>query len=433
MSAYNNSIIRYRVLEQGGIVFAVACAIFLIGIYVTGVTSGDAMSYLPYANQLANGIIPAMEYPQFALVFMAIPRIFSSSDLGYTIAFVAEVFVFFMIGLIVVWKLARRYGQSQPKIMLAYTILMLLIFQFVVDRYDIFPAVLTLVSLYFFITKRYVLAFAILSIATMTKLYPAVLFPIYMLPLIINRDWSNALKGAGVFIIVLLLIFLPFFLSNPDTALNFVSYNSDRPIQVESTAASFIAFGSVIGLTKYGLSFGFGSDNITGPWSNAVGPYLTPLIFVFLILIYATYAYVLNRMRKEGKDSENNGLVLLGGASLLAITAFIIFGKVFSAQYVIWIIPFVVFMLMTSIDSSSKKYIFALSVIAILLTQLNYLVNMLICGGCHGIVDGGMMIILARNIVMLILFVYVIKVCLEKVEMWPWQKTQTSTNDDGKS
>jgi len=428
MSAEDKGIRRYQLIL--GVIFLIACVSYLIAIHVFGIAT-EVTNYIPYADKVLGGNIPSMEYPQFALVFMVIPRIFSSSDFGYTIAFVAEAFVFFMIGLIVVGKLAKRYNQSQRKAMLIYTVLMILMIEFVLDRYDIFPAVLTLVSFYFLATKKYVWAFAILAIAMMTKVYPAVLFPIYLIPFMINRDWLNALKGVGAFIIVAIVIILPFLILNSDTAFHFISYNMGRPVQLESTASSIIAFASILGLTSFGIQSSldlnsFGSDNITGAWSSAVEPYLTPLIFVFLFLIYFAYAYVLVRMRKEGKDNENNRMVLLGGASLLAVMAFMIFGKVFSSQYIVWIIPFIVFMFMTSIDYTAKRHIFIMAVVVIALTQLNFAVNIGICGGGAGITDGGMMIILARNVVMLALFVYVIKTCVEKVGRWPWQRTHAS-------
>ena len=88
--------------------------------------------------------------------------------------------------------------------------------------------------------------------------------------------------------------------------------------------------------------------------------------------------------------------------------AFMIFGKVFSSQYLIWIIPFIVILLMSHFDPIYKRYFLILSIAAILLTQLNFAVNLGISGGGTGITDAGMLIVLARNIVMMILFVYVI-------------------------
>jgi hypothetical protein len=195
----------------------------------------------------------------------------------------------------------------------------------------------------------------------------------------------------------------------------------DRPLQIESLSASFIALASIFGLTSYDILFSFGSDNMIGSLPDAVAPYLTPLMLGVLVAVYVLYAYLLSMLRKGGQDNENNRMILLGGASLLAILAFIIFGKVLSSQYMIWIIPFVVFMMMTSIDNRSKSYIFGLSIAAIALTQLGFAINVGISGGGEGITDAGMMIVLARNIVLLVLFVYVIRTCREAMRKRPWR------------
>ena len=338
MSGLDNGVKRDRLIL--GILFIAASVAFIVAIHMTGALAEVVKIYFPYADSLFNGVIPDMEYPPFALVFIALPRLFAATEMGYLIVFVAEVAVFFIIGLIVTGKLAKRYNFSQHMAMLIYTILMLLMFEFVVDRFDIFPAILTLLSFYCLVTKRYVWAFALLSIATMTKLYPAVLFPIYLIPLIYNRDWMNALKGAGVFILVAALTILPFILAGSlESATYFLTYHMDRPIQIESTASSIIFLFQALGLTNVDIVFSYGSDNIVGPWPDAVAPFLTPLMIAAVVAVYAMYAYMLVSLRRDGKDNENNRMILLGSAALLSIMAFMIFGKVFSSQYPIWIIP----------------------------------------------------------------------------------------------
>jgi hypothetical protein len=71
---------------------------------------------------------------------------------------------------------------------------------------------------------------------------------------------------------------------------------------------------------------------------------------------------------------------------------------------------------MTSIDIQHKRYVLILSVSAIILTQLNFAVNIGISGGGTGITDGGMMIVLARNIVMLALFIYIILISKDNLK-----------------
>ena len=423
MNKEDNGIRRFQLIL--GAIFAAASVLYLLTLYLTGIEGEVINSYFPYADELMHGIIPETEHSPFALLFIFLPRLFFSTPFEYNIAFVAEVFVFLLIGLVAMGKLAKRYYQNQRMIMLAYTVLMLLMFQFVADRYDIFPTILTMLSFYFFVTKKYVWAFALLSIASMTNLYPAVLFPIYLFPFLINRDWSNTLKGAGTFVVIAFLIVLPFIVVNQDSALHFISNYIERPLQVESSIASLIAFGSALGLTGTWVEFSHGTDNLMGSWPDAVVPYMIPLMLLAMIVIYVVHAYLLVELRKDGRDSENNRMVLLGGAALLSFSALFIFGKAFPSQYLILIIPFIIFMMMTSISHTAKRRTFVLSMIVIALTQLNFAVNIGISGGGAGITDAGMMIILARNIVMVILFAYVIKISVENARKGPWSVQTT--------
>ena len=95
--------------------FAVACIGFLIAIFALGLDT-EVMNdrYWKDANPLFNGHIPIMEYPPFALVFMAIPRLFGWTAQAYEVFYVIEVFVFMVIGLIYTDKLAhqRRKGKG---------------------------------------------------------------------------------------------------------------------------------------------------------------------------------------------------------------------------------------------------------------------------------------------------------------------------------
>ncbi|MDR1954425.1 MAG: hypothetical protein LBP82_00515, partial [Candidatus Methanoplasma sp.] len=125
MKTMSGGVRRYQLIL--GSIFVAALALYLLILYRTGVEAEVMKVYFPYADELIGGNIPETEYPPFALVFIALPRLFAATPFGYDIAFVAEVAVFFMIGLVTIGKLAKRYNQSQHKAMLAYTVLMLLI------------------------------------------------------------------------------------------------------------------------------------------------------------------------------------------------------------------------------------------------------------------------------------------------------------------
>ncbi|MCL2032260.1 MAG: DUF2029 domain-containing protein [Methanomassiliicoccaceae archaeon] len=419
MRTADNGVRRYQLIL--GSLFAAVSAIYLLAVHQTGMETEVMSVYFPYADELMHGGVPETEYPPLTLVFIAAPRLFAETPFCYNIAFVAEVCIFFMVGLLIMGKLAKRYNQSQHKAILAYTGLMLLLVEFAVDRYDMFPAILTLLSFYCLVTKRYALAFVLLSMATMTKLYPAVLFPIYLIPFLMNKDWRNALKGTGLFFAVAVLIALPFALLGPDSALNFFDYQMGRPLHIESVAASFIHIVSVLGMTDAFVLPGYGSEFLAGPWPDAAAQYLMPMMFAVLIAIYALYAYMLFGLRKDRQDNENDRMILLGGSVLLSLLAFILIGKIFSPQYIIWIVPFIIFMLMTSIDHVSKKRILMLSIAAIALTQLKFVMNTFVDGA--DIADINMLIILARNVVVLVLFAYVLWTCKKNIGR-RWRRAQ---------
>lgn len=392
-----------------GIVFIVACIVYFIIVFVFNIDTEVMSDRFDNANDVFNGQIPDTEYPPFALVFMVIPRIFASTPYWYNVGFVIELFVFFMIGLIAICKIAEKMEKNQKKFMLAYTILMLLLFEFVVDRYDIIPAALALLSVYCFMTKRYTWAFILISIGAMTKLYPALLFPIYLIPFLVDRDWKNAVKGTAVFAITSLAILIPAMLIQPDILSYFIGYHEGRPLQIESVAASLIYPFVMLGLVSAEISHGSGSDNLVGPFPDAVASWLTPLMVLSVLLVYVVYACMLNKFRREGKGNNDERLFLFGSVILLSITLFIVVGKVFSAQYLIWVIPPLLCMFMSMGDHKLKKLMFTLMIISLVLTQAEFAYNVGYLGGGAGIDDIGMMIILARNIVVLVLLYYIIR------------------------
>jgi len=398
-----DSVKRYRMILWA--LFGIACAVYLVIIDISGIDTEVMRDRFRNADELFNGEAVVTEYPPFALVFMFIPRFFASTPFTYNIAYVVEVFIFFMIGLIFISKLAARFNKDEKKAMLAYSVLMLLMFQFVVDRYDIFPVVITLISFYCFTTKRYVWAFALLSIATLTKLYPAVLFPVFLIPFLMDRKWMDVLKGTAVFVITALAIVVPILLIEPDMIMNFLEYHADRPLHIESTAASFIYPFAMIGMTDVWIEYSFGSDNLLGAWPDAIAPLLSPLMVLLIFISYAMFTYLYKKNEDQGERD-----LLLGIAILVALMIFMIFGKVFSSQYIMWIIPPIGFMFMVSISEKEKKNILVLAVLAIIVTQINFAYNIGYLGGGANINDIGMMILLLRNVLMIIFLYITVKI-----------------------
>lgn len=400
---FSDDVRRYTFII--GLVFGIGCIIFLIAITLLGQETETILYRLVNANNVFDGLESEMEYPPLALIFILIPRLLSSSPYGYNAGFVAELFIFFVIGLYMVGRLAERLNKEPKRSMLAYTLLMLFMFEFVVDRFDIIPVAVTLVSVYCYLTKRYTWAFVLLSLGTMIKLYPAVLFPVFIIPLIVGRDWKNVLKGTGAFVIASLAVLLPVIVFQPEMLSHFIGYHADRPLQIESVAASFIFLFDIAGLTSVTGVFGSGSENIVGAWPDAVAPLLTPLMFVSVVVVCVVFAYMLHRTKNAGEEEDR--LFLFASAALLSVMAFIIVGKVFSSQYMMWIVPLLLFMFMTSSDREADKKAFILITTAMILAQAGFGYISGYLGGGDSLNVIGKILLIAKNIPILILFYFV--------------------------
>ena len=389
---------KYQIIIAA--LFLVACIGYLVAVHFLNIeTEVMRDRFWKNAEPLFNGevpVVPVMEYPPFALVFFAIPRLFADTPWGYNVAYVAEVLVFMVVGLLLVSKLAERMGHDQKKAMLVYAILMLLMLEFVVDRYDIFPAILTLASFYMFASKRHGCACLLLAVGAMTKLYPAVLFPLYLLYLAYGRQWRDAAVSCAAFLGTCVLIVGVAWLINPELITNFLSYHTDRPLQIESVPASVVYLLSMFGLTDVWIQpfadpDSFGSDNLMGSLPDAVASVMMPLMVVLILAVYAYYAVLRHR------GVRDDDLRLIGLAAVAVLMLFMVANKVFSSQYLIWAIAPIAFVV-ASRDTGFERRLLWLSVLVLVLTQANFAYNAGYLGGGENINDLGMMVILARNV-----------------------------------
>lgn len=393
--ACDKALFRYGVVLA--LIFLVACIAYLAAVDMLGIeTEVMRDRYWKNAYPLFHGDVPVMEYPPFAMVFFAIPGLFADGPWPYNIAYVAEVYAFTLIGLYFVNRLAKDVGSDPRRAMALYMLFMLLLIEFVADRYDIFPVVITVASLAMFVEKRYGWAFMLLALGMMTKLYPAVIVPIYMIYMMGGSDIRGALKGAGVFALTSLAVVAAAWIVQPETVTGFLEYHSDRPLQTESVAASILYPLSAIGLFDADIQLfrdnDFGSDNLIGPFPDAVAELLLPLMVLSIVVLYAVCLFRRQRFASGGIKA-----VVL--AIALALFLFLTVNKVLSAQYLLWLVPFLVYLVMESDGSEASKRLGILSVAVCLLTQLFFTYN---AGWCNGDINGlGMILILVRNIVLI--------------------------------
>ncbi|WP_052887841.1 glycosyltransferase 87 family protein [Thermogemmatispora carboxidivorans] len=271
------------------------------------------------------------EYPPLTLIPFSLPLLVPPPY--YTLTF-----ALLMLGVAaaLIWLL---YRFVSPQAALSGTLLLILgggpLLQV---RYDLLPSSCVLLCLIAARRERWTLAYLALAGGTLLKLYPLVGLPVLFLaeqqhlsagrealPKIEAWRWRHLL----LFVATVALVSGFFALFNPAGALlEPLRYFSQRPPQVESLAASLLWLSNWLGPGQpLQLLFSYGSLNVVSPLAPIVSLLLMGLLCLGLLL-------TLWLQCKGVFDLWESMLALL----LLLITT----GKVFSPQYLLWVIPLVV-------------------------------------------------------------------------------------------
>jgi len=196
-------------------------------------------------------------------------------------------------------------------------------------RYDIIPAGLSLGALLLAERGRWRWAYALLAVATMFKFYPIVLLPAFFIAQHRSRYmlWQKWWRGLDVFVLICAAITTLSLLLSVEGTLGPLGYFGNRPIQAESTAASILWLASFFGFPLH-YAATYGSLNTVSPLSGIVSPMMTLLLIAGLVYI---------------SWLQWRGRLPLAVSILLTLLVVICTGKVFSPQYLLWVIPFVAY------------------------------------------------------------------------------------------
>lgn len=300
---------------------------------------GEAESFnFAYADAIFNGIAPftpygdlRWEYPPLAYLTFLLPRLFTDDPHTYVYIFGFQMAAVCIIGAALLMKIAAKLERSYTPLLIAYVASIFALNYFIFDRFDIIVAVLMIASLYFYTQKRYSWAVVLVVIGMFIKLYPAILLPALIMPMLADGRYRLAARQVVLFLVLTVAIMIPFICWSPDNVWNFLAYHSERGLQIESVASSIILMFTLYGFTSVNWDFTFGSYNINGGVADAIVPYMMPLMIAMIILAYVLF-YLWCRSRTE--EDNIRGVVFV---SVLLVLFFVLFNKVFSAQYVVWI------------------------------------------------------------------------------------------------
>ncbi len=179
--------------------------------------------------------------------------------------------------------------------------------------------------------ERPVVAALLLSVATWIKVWPAAVIA----PLLIASAKRVQVFLTGVAVSSAVAVFAVL-TGAGSHLLDFAINQGDRGMQLEATFSTPWVWLSVFGVggSKIADNVAINSTEVYGPGAEVAAFLMQPLLIVAAVAGAVLMVWALRR------GAERQELLLEG--SLLMVTAFIVFNKVGSPQFIIWLLPVVV-------------------------------------------------------------------------------------------
>jgi len=314
-------------------VFVVASA-FAVGGLLTSAHAGDVGHYQTFAVRLRAGLYPYgsgfyLEYPPFSLPVFVLPQLVSAAHYLF-------VFKLLMVacGLATIAVVARALvatdmdAREKRLVLVACAFTPLLLGPTYLNRFDPWPALLTTLALLLFALDRPRRASVALALSVAAKTYAAAIVPVAVIWLL-RRGRPKQLRGsAAAFAGTCLAVYGPFVVHLGGVANSYYS-QLKRHLQIESTGASLLLVADKLDLYTIQWIRGMSVD-LVGKTADVVGA-ATSVMQVTAIAAVAGLYY-----RTKRRDAQ-----MLFIAAAAAVAAFVAFGKVFSPQYTVWLVPLV--------------------------------------------------------------------------------------------
>ena len=306
----------------------------------------DLFVYRTFAAPVLDGGLPyrdvAFEYPPLAAPAIALPGLAGTGEETFRWAFALWTLAGAAAVVLLCGALARTTRGNPKRAMLAAAVMPLLCGALLRTHFDLFPVALLLGALLLLARDRPRLGFAVLGLAVMTKAFPIVVAPVAIAWLLARGRRRETWQGALVLGAVMVAIAAAAVVASPDGALDAVRYHLDRPVQVESSPALVLLALDAAGAGDAESVSSFASDGLLHPAADAIASlFLTALVaLVALVCVRAAAGGSPMRTPRAGSARRQPpGARELVLASLAACAGFALLGKVFSPQFVIWVLP----------------------------------------------------------------------------------------------
>ncbi|WP_255482442.1 glycosyltransferase family 87 protein [Pseudarthrobacter sp. NBSH8] len=205
-------------------------------------------------------------------------------------------------------------------------------------RVDGLTAPIVLVALAYGVGRPFI-ASILLATATWVKVWPAAV----MLALfaVVKNRLLVVLAGVATSAVVVALAAT---IGSVPKLLNFLTQQGDRGMQLEATFTTPWLWLSVlnIGDSRMYMNTDINSMQVDGPGTAVMSVLMQPLLILAALLVAGLTFWALHNGKLNGTGKADDGVdrteLLLAGALTLA-TAFVVFNKVGSPQFMVWLAP----------------------------------------------------------------------------------------------
>jgi uncharacterized membrane protein len=319
---------------------------------------GDIERYHDYAENTFAGRVPyrdfILDYPPGILPIVLAP---GPADDGYYDRFRVLMLALGVAAMSLIVAALYHVGAGATQLAMGVlplaTLPLTLSPGLVFERFDLWPAVLVLFAVVALLRRRRLLGQAVLGIATAAKLYPVALVPLALLGM---RGCGHVRREVTAFAAAFLAVCLPFMLVGPWGVGHVAKVLVLRPLHVESLGGSALLAAHRLGIYKPKIYLSIGSSwDLAGPTAKA---------FAFgTSLAQAAALFGVWFLFARGPRGSREFLLAVAAA----VAAFVAFGKVFSPQYVVWLVAAVPLAL-----GRMRLFALAATVVAAYLTRYIY-------------------------------------------------------------
>ena len=237
-----------------------------------------------------------VEYQPVIGFFIYIMWLLGKNLLGYAIYTWIFLTAITIITTLQLYELTGALNAKKKRLLWFFIFAPSLVF-FGVYNWDIIVVMFTVLAINSFYKKQYTLASLFLGLGFNTKLFPILILPVMLL----KTDYKQWFKILAVFVLAFLVINSFFIINNFDVWKFTFTFHSSRQPNIDS-------YWHLL--------------NLGTPAVNFLSFILIGLSYLLVIYFHKKYDFI--------------------SLSFMAVLIFLIFNKIFSPQYMLWLLPFLV-------------------------------------------------------------------------------------------